>query len=106
VNYLIVIKIDQYEVMYSANKFFPRISLINTGKQVGQLHFQPNGAVLSPDAISSGIYMLFYHLDDYPNCIDLLRNESPVYLVWMGGGANVENAIRTNSEVVGENDKI
>ncbi|HET7208309.1 MAG TPA: hypothetical protein VFI95_17165 [Terriglobales bacterium] len=38
-----ITQIDEYEVMYSANKFAPRIWLKNTGKYIGQLIFQPNG---------------------------------------------------------------
>jgi len=44
----------------------------------------------------------FYHLDDYENTIDLLRNESPVYLLYRGSGGGFENGIKTTQEVVGE----
>jgi hypothetical protein len=43
-------QIDQYEVMYSANTFFPRIWLKNGGKFIGQLIFHPDGATLPADA--------------------------------------------------------
>jgi hypothetical protein len=98
-------KIDEYEVMYSSNKFPPRIWLKNAGKYIGQLIFQPNGATLPLDAVSGGQYNLYYHLDDFQNCIDLLRNEKPMYLLWAGPGAGNENAIKTIAETVGENDK-
>src|SRR4051812_49991076 len=38
--------IDDYEVMYSANRFPPRIWLKAGGGYIGQLTFQPNGAAL------------------------------------------------------------
>jgi hypothetical protein len=44
----------------------------------------------------------YYHLDDHENTIDLLRNESPVYLLYCGSGGGFENGIKTTQEVVGE----
>jgi hypothetical protein len=97
------IKIDEYEVMYSANKFPPRIWLKNAGKYIGQLIFQANGAALPSDVMAGTQYNIHYHLDDFQNCIDLLRNEKPMYLLWMGPTG--ENGIKTLAEAVGENDK-
>jgi hypothetical protein len=45
---------------------------------------------------------LYYHLDDCQNAIDLLRNESPMYLLYSGSGSGFENGIKTIQEVVGE----
>lgn len=95
-------KIDSYAVMYSANKFVPRIWLKGGGKYIGQLIFKPNGAVLPVDTMSGGQANLYYHLDDYQNSIDLLRNESPMYLLYSGSGGGFENGIKTTDEVVGE----
>ena len=44
--------INDYEVMYSANTFPPRIWLLNLGKFIGQLIFHPDGSVLPPDTCS------------------------------------------------------
>ena len=95
-------KIDEYEVMYSANQFPPRIWLKNGGKFIGQLIFRPNGAALPPDSMSSGQANLNYHLDDFQNTLDLLRNEKPMYLLFVGSGGGNENGIKTTQEVVGE----
>jgi hypothetical protein len=97
-------KIDQYEVMYSANSFFPRIWLKNSGNFIGQLIFEPNGAVLPPDNNSGGIN-LFYHLDNFQHCLDLLRNEKPMYLLFSGSGGGFENGIKTTPEPIGEGEK-
>jgi hypothetical protein len=95
--------IDEYEVMYSANQFAPRIWLKNSGKYIGQLIFEPNGAPLPQDTkTSTGQVNLYYHLDDLENTIDLLRNEKPMYLVFCGSGAGNENGIKTTAEAVGE----
>ncbi|MFM6321549.1 MAG: hypothetical protein ACKPGT_23920 [Microcystis sp.] len=99
---MVLTKIDKYEVMYSANTFVPRIWLKGGGKNLGQLLFKPNGSPLPADTISGGQVNLWYHLDDFQNAIDLLRNEGPMYLLYSGSGAGFENGIKTTEEVVGE----
>jgi hypothetical protein len=97
--------IEQYEVMYSANTFVPRIWLKGGGKYIGQLIFKPNGTALPQDTMSGGQVNLYYHLDDYANAIDLLRNEKPMYLLFSGSGTGFENGIKTTPEAVGEAEK-
>jgi hypothetical protein len=94
--------IDQYEVMYSANSFAPRIWLKNTGKYIGQLIFESDGAALPADSNSGGQINIYYHLENYAHCIDLLRNEKPMYLLYSGSGGGFENGIKTTAEAVGE----
>jgi hypothetical protein len=86
--------IDQYEVMYSANMFVPRIWLKSAGKYIGQLIFKPTGATLPPDNMSGTQVNLYI--------IDMLRNEKPMYLLWAGAGSSNENGIKTTAEAVGE----
>ena len=93
-------KIDEYEVMYSGNKFPPRIWLKNAGKFIGQLIFQPDGAALPADSTSAGQVNIYYHLSNYAHCIDLLRNEQPMFLLFTA--PNSENGIKTTAEIVGE----
>jgi hypothetical protein len=50
--------------------------------------------------------MLYYHLDDFQNAIDLLRNEKPVYLYYSGSGGGHENGIKTMIEKVGEGEVV
>jgi hypothetical protein len=95
-------KIDTYVVMYSANTFVPRIWLKGGSGPIGQLIFQPNGSTLPADTMSAGQVNLYYHLADYQNLIDLLRNEAPVYLLYSGSGGGFENGIKTSIEEVGE----
>ena len=97
-------KIDEYEIDYFSNKFQPRILLKSGGKFIGQLVFKPNGAALPPDAMTAGQTTLYYHLEDFHNTVDLLRNEKPIYLVWAGSGSADENGIKTNPEVAGKAD--
>lgn len=86
--------------MYSANKFVPRIWLKSAGKWIGQLIFRPNGSDLPADSESGGSVNLYYHQEEYPNAIDLLRNEEPVYLLY--NGTKAENGLLTSTEIVGE----
>jgi hypothetical protein len=95
-------QIDEYEVMYSANTFSPRIWLKHAGKYIGQLTFYPNGSPLPPDGMSGGQANLSYHLANFENAIDLLRNEKPMYLLYSGSGPGFENGIKTTAEPLGE----
>ncbi|HEY5807257.1 MAG TPA: hypothetical protein VIT67_04790 [Povalibacter sp.] len=95
-------RIETYEVFYSANTFSPRIGLKNAGNFVGQLIFHPNGTALPADTIVNNQVQLHYHLDDFQNAIDLLRNEKPIYMYYNGSGGGSENGIKTMSEKVGE----
>jgi len=97
-----ITKIDEYEVMYSANTFSPRIWLKSTGKYIGQLIFQPDGTALPADNMAGTQVNIYYHLQSYANCIDLLRNEKPMYLLYSGSGGGFENGIKTTAEPVGE----
>lgn len=95
-----VTAIEEYVVSYASNTFAPRIFLRSGGNYVGQLVFLQNGMAKPVDNISGGIINLFYWIDNFPHCLDILRNEAPVYLFFNGPG--VENGIRTVQEPVGE----
>jgi len=94
--------IDEYEVMYSANQFAPRVWLKSAGKYIGQLIFKPDGTALPADAMSGGQVNLYYHLSNFEHTVDLLRNEKPMYLLFSGSGTGFENGIKTTAEAVGE----
>ena len=98
-------KIDTYDVLYSANTFWPRIGLKVGNKFIGQLIFRPNGSALPQDAMANGQVNLYYHLDDFQNVIDLLRNESSIYLLFSGSGGGFENGIQTTEDVVGAGER-
>jgi hypothetical protein len=94
-------RIDDYQVMYSANTFPPRIFLVNSGNFIGQLIFHPNGAALPPDGENGGQVNLHYHLDDFENCAALLRNEKTVFLLFNGSGPGNENGLQTAQTIPG-----
>jgi hypothetical protein len=97
-----VTQIDKYEVMYSAGSFSPRIGLKRGASYIGQLNFESNGSPLPPDTIVGTQVQLYYHLDDFENVVDLLRNEKPIYLLYSGSGPGFENGIKTTAEPIGE----
>jgi hypothetical protein len=93
--------INDYEVMYSANTFPPRIWLSSAGKFIGQLIFHPDGSTLPPDSVSGGQMNLHYHLADFENCFSILRHEKTVYLLYNGSGPGFENGLMTSQEAPG-----
>lgn len=97
--------VHSYTVMYSSNAFIPRIGLKSNGAYVAQLLFYPDGQTLPDDAVQDGQYQLRYHLADYANIIDLLRNEKPVRVLYSGSGGGFENTLEVFDEKVGNNDK-
>jgi hypothetical protein len=96
-----VTKIDQYEVMYSANKFPPRIWLYGGGKPLGQLLFMPDGTALPQDAMSNNQVNLYYHLENLETMITLFRGDKTLYLLWAGSGPGFENGIQTAQHILG-----
>jgi hypothetical protein len=93
--------VQQYEVIYSANAFPPRIGLVNSGRFFGQLVFHPNGSALPQDGVINGQINLHYHLDDFENCFALLRSERTIYLLYNGLGPGFENSLVTAETVPG-----
>ena len=79
------LNIDNYYVYYYSSG--PQINLESAGKTVGKLIFKPNGEILPPTSTSTVVsppgllFTLYYHLDDFQNVIDILRNEKPVSLL-------------------------
>ena len=96
------VRVDAYEVLYSANSFSPRIALKNAGNYIGQMIFLPNGAALPADTLVNKQAQLHCPLDDFQNAVDLLGNGKPIYMYYNGSGGGFENGIRTMSERVGE----
>ena len=93
-----VTAIDEYEVLYAANSFVPRIWLKSGGNFIGQLVFMPDGSALPEDTQDS----LYYHLEDFENAYAVLSGQKPVYLLFSGSGPGYENGILTAAEPVGQ----
>ena len=95
------IKIDQFEIVYSANQFPPRIWLWGGGRPLGQLLFMPNGSTLPPDTMVNNQVNLHYHLENLETMMTLFRGEKTLYLQWNGPGPGFENSIQTTPEPLG-----
>ena len=95
-------KIEKYSIIYSANSFRPRIALYAAGETLGQLIFHPSDASLPADGPVHGSVQLHYHVEDFANVLDLLRNEKPLYFFYNGpgGGGGNENGVKTMAPVV------
>ncbi len=89
-------KIEEYIVTYPANKRTPRINLVaGSGEFVGELIFMPNGTTLPADTQTQA----HYHLEDFANVLDLLRNERPIYYIHNGPGDDNANGLQTGGTV-------
>jgi len=98
-------RITGYQVMYSANRFPPRIWLHGEMGSIGQLVFHANGEALPEDTIQGTAPSLHYHLDDFHNALDVLRHHAPVWLLFSGSGGAYENGLRTDMASVGEGEQ-
>jgi hypothetical protein len=77
------------------------IMITSESQFLGYLNFMADGAILPETDKKYNLYYFYYHMSDLPVIIDLLRNESPVYIFYMAD--NKENCrISTTMEMVGE----
>jgi len=69
-----------------------------------QLYFYPDNKKLPENYydVKSKLVYLRYHLSMYPNIIDLLRNEKPIYFSY--SDKSKVGYVRTGKEPVGEGD--
>ncbi len=76
----------------------------DSGKTV-YVHFLGNSGSL-PEArkIDDSRFILYYRHSDMPNIIDMLRNEKPIYLIYVPEGTN-NTRLSTGSEPVGEGEE-
>ena len=105
--------IDEYSVQYNSNSP-PQIILksLSGGDWGGKLIFKPNGEILPAPAANTAsppprYITLYYHLDDFQNVIDVLRNEKPVwiFLQYYSFPGTTSAGITTREEPVGEGEQ-
>jgi len=83
-------KIDKFTVkLYAVDKKGRRkrwgnriISLYSGGKNIAQAVFGSDKRIIPEPFFSEGKIFYFAHSDQYPDVIDLLRNEKTVYIAW------------------------
>ena len=60
----------------------------NDGSTIGTMYFHRNPEATMPDTdekSSDGRISLHYPANEFQNVLDILRNESPIYLTYVGG---------------------
>ena len=106
-----ILEIKKYDVAYYAGaknvSGYPYRSVIGLRDEsdglIGAAYFHHNTSTM-PNADTqkaTGYISCHYLAEDYPNVIDLLRNEKPVFVEFEVRAGNVAN-IRTSAEPVGE----
>lgn len=80
------------------------IMLSESDSFIGYLHFLADGCELPKAVKKFGYYYLYYHFSDLPVMVDMLRNEKPLYLIYMEDDKN-NCRISTIMEPVGEGEE-
>ena len=109
-----IFEIKKYDVVYYAggrnaakHPYRAIIGLRNDSDAlVGAAYFHHNAATmpLADTYKASGLISCHYTAEDYPQVLDLLRNEKPVYVEFEARAGNIAN-IRTSAEPVGEGEQ-
>ena len=75
----------------------------NDGSLIGGAYFHRDLATMpnTDDQTSTGYVWFHYTWEDFPQVLDLLRNESPVFVRYVAGGWKI-GSITTSLEPVGE----
>jgi hypothetical protein len=110
------LEVKQYDVYYPADgknaSGYPYRATIGLRKDDGTLHgalyFHRNPSTM-PDydtrTINPPYISANYPENHFPVLLDILRNEKPVYLRWVGSETQGQAAITTSLEPVGENER-
>ena len=109
-----IIEIKKYDVAYYAgakntarHPYKAIIGLRNDSDAlIGAAYFHHNTSTMpvADTQKGTGYISCHYLAEDYPQVIDLLRNEKPVYVEFEVKAGNVAN-IRTSAEPVGEGEQ-
>jgi hypothetical protein len=107
-----IIEIKKYDVAYYAGgrnaAGYPYRAIIglrdDDTKLIGAAYFHHDLTTMpsSDTRKSSGYISCHYLAVDYPQVLDILRNEKPVYVEFEVGAAGNTANIRTSAEPVGE----
>lgn len=71
---------------------------------LGYLNFMTDGCQLPKTVKNSGLFFAYYHYRDMPAIIDMLRNEKPIYFIFMDDNFN-NCRIGTMLEPAGEGEQ-
>jgi hypothetical protein len=100
-----VVEITLYKYsVYSSRDGYGKgvIRLYGSNGYIGFLAFMGGDQALpSARKYPEGWYGLYYRYDAFNDIVDMLRNESPVYLIYNPVGSH-NSCISTSEEIVGE----
>ena len=109
-----IVEIKRYDVAYYAGGSnavgYPYRAIIglrdDNDKLIGAAYFHHNSTTLpgGDTQNASGYISCHYLAADYPQILDILRNEKPVYVEFVPKAGNIAN-IRTSAEPVGEGEQ-
>ncbi len=102
-----IITITSYQYYLFSTRDVGKATLICTGAggKTIYVHFMNDTDNLQPARkIDDSRYALSYRYADMPGLVDMLRNEKPVYLVYVPTGTN-NTRLSTGSEPVGEGEQ-
>ena len=109
-----MIEIKKYDVAYYAGGknlgAYPYKAIIGLRNDsdglIGAAYFHHNATTMpvTDTQKSTGYISCHYLAEDYPQVLDLLRNEKPVYVEFEVRPGNIAN-IRTSAEPVGEGEQ-
>jgi hypothetical protein len=109
-----IIEIKKYDVAYYAGGKnavgYPYRAIIglrdDNDKLIGAAYFHqsPTTMPVGDTQKASGYISCHYMASEYPQILDILRNEKPVYVEFEGRLGNIAN-IRTSAEPVGEGEQ-
>jgi hypothetical protein len=107
-------EIKKYDVAYYGGgkntNGYPYRAIIglrrDDGSLIGGAYFHRDSATMpnADDQTSSGYIWCHYCWEDFPQVLDLLRNEQPVFVRYVGGGWKIAS-ITTSIEPVGEGEQ-
>ena len=101
--------IEKYSYMCfssrSGDEDIKAVIMLSEGNDfIGYLHFMSNGCVLPKAEKKYGLYYYYYHHDELAPLVDMLRNEQPVYLIYVEDDKH-NCRISTVMEPVGEGEQ-
>jgi len=109
-----IVEIKKYDVAYYAGgrnvAAYPYRAVIglrdDSDRLIGAAYFHQNSSTMPNGDThnASGYISCHYLATDYPQILDILRNEKPVYVEFVSKGGNLAN-IRTSAEPVGEGEQ-
>lgn len=100
------LKSYQYYTFSSRNSGSKGIITCKTkeGKTVNVHFLEGPGSLPPARKLNENQFMIYYSYSDMPFIVDMLRNESPVYMIHVPEGNN-NTRLSTDSEAVGEGEE-